>query len=147
MGILFEDGEILSHQWILPSQSFIISLKGCDGMKQTIVSFGETLAFYRKKKGYTQQQIADILGINRTTYTKYETAVSEPSIEMLRHLAQLLDVDFNELFGLTAGKSVVKDDDRIDSLSSEEAALIAAFRRLSVQQQEELLRKLTQTEE
>ena len=91
--------------------------------------------------------IADILGINRTTYTKYETAVSEPSIEMLRHLAQLLDVDFNELFGLTAGKSVVKDDDRIDSLSSEEAALIAAFRRLSVQQQEELLRKLTQTEE
>ena len=116
-------------------------------MKPIFSSFGETLTFYRKKKGYTQQQIADILGINRTTYTKYETAVSEPSIEMLRHLAQLLDVDFNELFGLTAGKSVVKDDDRIDSLSSEEAALIAAFRRLSVQQQEELLRKLTQTEE
>lgn len=111
-------------------------------MKQTFSSFGETLIFYRKKKGYTQQQIADILGVNRTTYTKYETAVTEPSIEMIRHLAELLDVDFNELFGMTVRRQNLKEEQPEEGLSKEETELIAAYRRLSPQQQEELRKQL-----
>lgn len=60
-------------------------------------SFGRNLVFFRKLTGMTQQQIADRLNINRTTYTKYETGASEPSIEMLKRIAELLDVDVNAL--------------------------------------------------
>ena len=115
-------------------------------MNQTINTFGETLTFYRKQKGYTQQQIADILGINRTTYTKYETSVTEPSIEMLRHLSQLLDVDFNALLGMVLREKDVNDE-KPETLSPEEVALVQAYRRLSPQQQEELLRQLNPAEE
>ena len=115
-------------------------------MKQKFNTFGETLTFYRKQKGYTQQQIADILGINRTTYTKYETSVTEPSIEMLQHLAKLLDVDFNALLGMTMRKKEVHDD-KTEMISDEELALIQAYRRLSPQQQEELRKQLQLPEE
>lgn len=39
-------------------------------------NFMINLRFLRKKQEYTQQEIADRLGINRTTYTKWETGVS-----------------------------------------------------------------------
>lgn len=60
-------------------------------------SLGRNLAFFRKLTGMTQQQIADRLNINRTTYTKYETGGSEPSIEMLKRIAKVMDVDVNAL--------------------------------------------------
>lgn len=51
----------------------------------------------RRKFGYTQQEIADYLLINRTTYTKYETGVALPSIFILRDLAKLYNVNINNL--------------------------------------------------
>ena len=55
-------------------------------------SLGRNLIYYRKLTGLTQQQLAEALNINRTTYTKYETGDSEPSVEMLRHISALLHV-------------------------------------------------------
>lgn len=56
------------------------------------------LRFLRKKQEYTQQEIADRLGINRTTYTKWETGASEPGLKNIERLSNLLDVDYNTLF-------------------------------------------------
>ena len=59
--------------------------------------FGEHLRKIRKEKGYTQQQMADILFISRSTYTYYETGKSEPSQEKLKKLCEVFDVDYNAL--------------------------------------------------
>lgn len=56
------------------------------------------LRFLRKKQEYTQQEIADRLGINRTTYTKWETGVCELGLKSIERLCNLLDVDYNTLF-------------------------------------------------
>lgn len=56
------------------------------------------LRFLRKKQEYTQQEIADRLGINRTTYTKWETGASKPGLKNIERLSNLLDVDYNTLF-------------------------------------------------
>lgn len=61
-------------------------------------SLGNNLYYYRNKANLTQQQVADYLNINRTTYTKYETHVSEPCISTLRKLVELFEIDFNSLF-------------------------------------------------
>lgn len=59
--------------------------------------FGEHLRDLRIKKGLTQQDVGDYLNINRTTYTKYETNVTQPNLEQLKKLCELFEVDYNTL--------------------------------------------------
>lgn len=53
----------------------------------------------RLKRGVSQQEIADSLGLARNTVSGYETGVSEPSIENLIKLADILDVSVDTLLG------------------------------------------------
>ena len=47
----------------------------------------ERLKLLRNDRKILQKEVASYLGIDRTTYVKYETGASEPSIEVLRKLA------------------------------------------------------------
>lgn len=53
---------------------------------------GEKLKQLRLKKSLSQQKVADVLGINRTTYVKYETGTSNPNVARLAKLAAFFDV-------------------------------------------------------
>ena len=53
----------------------------------------------RKKHGYTQQEIADILCIARGSYTKYETGDNTPPLENFIKLANLYNVSMDYLAG------------------------------------------------
>lgn len=59
--------------------------------------FAENLRRFRTEKGYTQGELADMLNINRTTLTKYETGVTEPDFERLKLICEILGVDFNTI--------------------------------------------------
>lgn len=61
------------------------------------IEFGKHLRELRKKNGYTQQQMADMLNINRSTYTYYETGKSQPSFQNLKMLCEILKVDYNTI--------------------------------------------------
>lgn len=54
----------------------------------------------RKRMNMTQQQLADVLGVSRTTVTMWETSPSMPSARMLVKLADALDVTVDELLGV-----------------------------------------------
>lgn len=56
---------------------------------------GEIMKKYRLEHNYTQKKVADYLGIDRTTYTKYET-VRKPEIDVIMKLAVLYDVSVDE---------------------------------------------------
>lgn len=64
----------------------------------------------RSQRKETQAEVARILGIDRTTYAKYESGTSEPSFEMLQKLARHFSVSVSFLMGadenLTAPKGV-----------------------------------------
>ena len=70
-----------------------------------MLSFGINLRTLRVQKNLSQQDIADRLSINRTTYTKWELGVSEPSLTMLLKLAEIYDVDCNRLLEKTECES------------------------------------------
>lgn len=53
----------------------------------------------RESKNLTQLEIANIIGVNRTTYTKYETGDSEPNIETLIKLANLFETSIDTIIG------------------------------------------------
>ena len=59
------------------------------------IMFGNHLRELRKKNGYTQQQIADILNICRSTYTYYETGKSEPGLYKINMMCEIFEIDYN----------------------------------------------------
>ena len=59
--------------------------------------FSDNLAELRKKRGLTQQQIADELSVNRVTYTNLEKGNREPNLENVVKLAHILDVTTDDL--------------------------------------------------
>lgn len=61
----------------------------------------------RLKKGVYQKDVASYLGIDRTTYVKYERGDSEPSIEMLDKLANYFSVTVDYILGRDSQKNKV----------------------------------------
>jgi transcriptional regulator with XRE-family HTH domain len=62
---------------------------------------GDRLKQLREEKGYTQEYIAEYLGVKQQTYSRYENNVSEPDIETIHKLVKLFNVSADYLLGLS----------------------------------------------
>ena len=51
----------------------------------------------RKERGFTQQQLADELGLHLKSYQRYECGTRRPNIYMLLKIADILGVKASEL--------------------------------------------------
>jgi transcriptional regulator with XRE-family HTH domain len=60
------------------------------------------LASLRKERGYTQQVMADQIGIHVSQYKRYEGGDSQPTLEVIRNLAIALSVSADVLIFDTA---------------------------------------------
>ena len=56
-----------------------------------ISTIGERIKTLRKKRGYNQKELADLLGKSLRTIQKYESGEIEVSIAMVNELAKVLD--------------------------------------------------------
>ena len=71
-------------------------LKSGDNMK---TKFHEYLTEFRKQKGYTQYEMAEKLGISRSSYTNYEAGKRSPDYDVVAEICDILDCSMDELFG------------------------------------------------
>ncbi len=55
------------------------------------------LKYYRHECGLTQQQVADRLKIERSTYTYYETGKTKPDINTLIKIAKVYNINYTAL--------------------------------------------------
>lgn len=55
------------------------------------MSFTERLKEARISIGYTQQQVADAMGITNSTYCGYETGKRQPDVAKIKQLAKILN--------------------------------------------------------
>lgn len=55
------------------------------------MGFPEQLKKARIAMGYTQQQVADAMGITDSTYCGYETGKRQPDVHKIKQLAQILN--------------------------------------------------------
>lgn len=53
----------------------------------------------RKKKGWTQEEFGDMLGINKVTVSGYENGKRQPTPEMLARMADLFGVSIDTILG------------------------------------------------
>ena len=58
---------------------------------------GQNLYKLRKANNFTQEQIADYLGINRSTYSNYELGEREMPFDLLEQAADLLGCELSIL--------------------------------------------------
>ena len=58
---------------------------------------GATIRNIREKKGITQAQLAEILGVSNKTVSKWETAKGLPDITLIEPLSKALSVSVMEL--------------------------------------------------
>lgn len=63
------------------------------------LEFAGQLRRIRKLYGYTQQEVAEKIYMNRSAYTYYETGKVQPGIETLIRLADLYDISVDCLLG------------------------------------------------
>ena len=59
--------------------------------------FKDNLVSVRKMHGFSQDELAEKIGVSRQTLSKYETGESVPDIERCKLLAEVLDVSLDEL--------------------------------------------------
>lgn len=63
----------------------------------------------RISSGLTQQEIADKLGISRSTIGMYETGAREPDYETLEMIADFFNVDIDYLLGRTNKTTILPE--------------------------------------
>lgn len=68
---------------------------------------GAFIAMNRKKKGYTQEQLAEKLGVTNKTILRWENGHYMPDLSLLEPLSKELDITLNELL---AGEEIVKEE-------------------------------------
>ena len=87
----------------------------------------------RESKGYTQDQVADFLGVSRPTYTRYEQGTRECSHETLLKLADFFNVTTDYLLGREEKSSTIaahRTDNPTDDLPKEALDKIEEFKEL-----------------
>lgn len=65
------------------------------------MQFGKILKELRKKYKYTQEQLADRLGVANSTVSMYERGERFPDYDMMKAIADLFNVDMNYLYNRT----------------------------------------------
>lgn len=95
--------------------SLLITLYGKHGfMKKTPI--GHTIKKVREEKNLTQQQIADVIHMHRSNYSKVESGERELSIEALNKIARF--------FGMTIDEVVNFDGDLPEEVTVEDKTLL-----------------------
>ena len=104
---------------------------------------------YRTKAGLTQQQVAEALKIERSTYTYYENGKSTPSLDNIGKIAKLFGVEYtvlldgigedvNEQFE-KAGNADQNDVYKTHATTKFEMQLLYKSRQLTPKQRKEML--------
>lgn len=126
-----------------------------------MLQIARLLKYYRENCDLSQQQVAQVLNIDRSTYTYYETGKTVPSINTLMKLSRVFHVPYTvffdsidqEIFSDAAfadadSENIVDiiqkqtNDEKIYELSKLEQDMLIYFRLLETEDQEELLKKM-----
>lgn len=98
------------------------------------MQFKDIVKQLRLERGWSQQEVADRLGVNKQTISQYERGVRKPLFDKAEELADIFHVDFNYLMGFTdriqkpAGDETDPATNKFLGVTLEEIDLIEAWR-------------------
>ena len=68
-------------------------------LDKELIVIGRRVEFFRKKKGYSQEMLAELIGVSGMTISRIETESTAMSIQIFIRLMAALDASANELLG------------------------------------------------
>lgn len=74
------------------------------------MNIGEKIRNAREDMDISQKQIADMIPMNQSNYSKIERDIQEPSLEQLRRICQILNLDPRYLLNLGEMTFLTKED-------------------------------------
>ncbi|WP_347994182.1 helix-turn-helix transcriptional regulator [uncultured Eubacterium sp.] len=63
-------------------------------------NFNENLKEARLKSGYSQKEVAEKIGVAKSTYSLYESGNREPNVDTIKKISDILKVSADTLLGL-----------------------------------------------
>lgn len=110
----------------------------------------EQLKIIRKANKFTQQGLADAIGIERSTYASYETGRNKPDAVLLSKIAKVFDVSSDFILEIDTTVPLNVEDisvqykkksgnKLVSTLSKEEKNVLAKYRLLSDDKKAELV--------
>ncbi|MBR6768927.1 MAG: helix-turn-helix transcriptional regulator [Clostridia bacterium] len=93
------------------------------------MSMGKNIAYFRKSKGYTQEELGQKIGVTNQAVSKWESETSMPDIMLLPKIANALDVTLDDLFAehiiqTSAQKSKVFNEKAVHNFPKDAQAVI-----------------------
>jgi transcriptional regulator with XRE-family HTH domain len=90
------------------------------------MSVGERLKHLRNNKNLSQQELSDRIGVNRSTYARYETNDTQADYDTLQRLANFYDVSVDYILGRGTSFATPKI---INDLTEEEIKILIEMRK------------------
>ncbi len=75
--------------------------RGKNTPNSSLYDISQRLMRLRESKGLTQEQLADMVGVKKSTISGYERDANFPSLEVLVKLSNIFNVTTDELLGLS----------------------------------------------
>ena len=75
------------------------------------MTFGAKLKHARQEKGLTQMQLADLIGVSKSTLANYETDNREPDMFKIKKILSVLVISSDYLLGVEKQSSPSKDEE------------------------------------
>ena len=63
--------------------------------------FNENLKIARERIGISQKELAEKVGVAKSTYSLYESGNREPNVQTIKKIADILNVSADELLGIS----------------------------------------------
>ncbi len=63
--------------------------------------FNENLRLAREQKGMSQKDVAERIGVAKSTYSLYESGNREPNVQTIKKIADVLCISADELLGIS----------------------------------------------
>lgn len=119
-----------------------------------------TLKRLRKNCGFSQQQVADALKLDRSTYAYYEIGKTKPDVNTIIKLSKIFNVPYTEIFEEEETSEYVFNDfdydcdfykkkcdvskitEKVYELPKDEKSLICFYRGMTKEEQNNLLENL-----
>ena len=91
------------------------------------MSLGERLYELRKKKGLSQEEVAEKLNVTRQSVSKWETDESKPDFDKIVPICELYEISTNELLNGTKEEKEEKEVEVINNDNKKKRAIIISI--------------------
>ena len=93
-------------------------------------NFNDNLKEARLRSGLSQKEVAENIGVAKSTYSLYESGNREPNVQTIKKISDALDVSADELLGLNTEPDTVAAHKDGENFTADELAKIEEYKKL-----------------